>query len=71
MKVEYRGQVDDLTHQSQFVSREELKGFLDMQNKSNNNPPKDPVDRKESDMSIGTQPGEEIMQSHRMIKASE
>jgi len=42
-----------------------------MQDQSNHNPPKDPVDRKESDMSIGTQPGEEIMQGHQMIKASE
>ena len=41
--------------------------FLIMQNQSNNNPPKDPVDRKESDMSIGTHPEEEIMQRHRMI----
>ena len=57
MKVENRGQLEHLTHQSQFVSREELKGFLDMQNKSNNNPPKDLVDHKESDMSADTQPG--------------
>ena len=42
-----------------------------MQNKSDNNPPKDPVDRKESDMSIDTQPGEEFMQMHQMIRASE
>jgi hypothetical protein len=42
-----------------------------MQNHLNNNPPNDPVDRKESDMSIGTQPGEEIMQRHQMIKAPE
>ena len=37
----------------------------------NNNPPKDSVDLRESDMSIGTQPEEEIMERHRMIKASE
>ena len=42
-----------------------------MQNQLNNNPPKDPVDRKESDMGIATQPGEEIMQRHQMIRASE
>ena len=35
-----------------------------MQSLVSNNPPKDPVGRKESDMSIGTQPGEEIMQGH-------
>ena len=63
--------IEDLTHQSQFLSWEELKGFLNMQNQSNNNPPKDPVDRKESDMSIGTHPGEEFMQGHQMIRASE
>ena len=42
-----------------------------MQGRPDNNPPKGPMDRKESDMSIDTQPGEEIMQRHRMIKASE
>ena len=42
-----------------------------MQGQSNINPPKDPVDRKESDMSIDTQPGEENMQKHQMIRASE
>jgi len=42
-----------------------------MQGQSDINPPKDPVDRKESDMSIGTQPGEEIMQRHQMIRAPE
>ena len=47
------------------------QGFSNMQGQSNINPPKDPVDRKESDMSIGTQPEEDIMERHRMIKASE
>ena len=47
------------------------QGFLNMQNQSDNNPPKDPVDRKESDMSIGTQPGEAIMQGHQMIREYE
>ena len=47
------------------------QGFLNMQNRSNNNPSKDPVDRKEADMSIGTQPGEEVMQRHQMIRESE
>jgi hypothetical protein len=42
-----------------------------MQGQSNNNPPKDPVDRKESDMSIDTQPGEEFMQMHQVIRAPE
>ena len=42
-----------------------------MQNQSNNNPLKDPVDRMESDMSTGTQPEEEIMEMHWMIKAFE
>ena len=53
--------VEDTTRQCQFVSMEELKGFRICKTQSNNNPPKDPVDRKESDMSNGTQPGEEIM----------
>ena len=38
---------------------------MNMQNQLNNNPPKDPVDRKESDMSTGTQPGEEVKQGIR------
>ena len=42
-----------------------------MQGQSNINPPNDPVDRQESDMSIGSQPEEEIMERHRMIKTSE
>src|ERR1044071_8794768 len=46
------------------------QGFLNMKNQSNNNPPKDPVDRKESDLTIDTQPGKEFMQRHQMIKAS-
>ena len=32
------------------------QGFFEYAKPVNNNPPKDPVDRKESDMSIGTQP---------------
>ena len=42
-----------------------------MQDQPNNNPPKDLVDRKESDVSIGTQPEEERSQRHQMIEASE
>ena len=59
-----------MTRQSQFVSRENSR-VLEYARPVNNNPPKDLVDRKESDMSIGTQPEEEIMKMHRMIKASE
>jgi hypothetical protein len=41
-----------------------------MQERSDNNPPKDPADRKESDVSIDVQPEEEIMQRHRIIEIS-
>ena len=75
-----RGRSSDVENRSQnrgFDSPKSIRitgrtqGFLNMQNQSNNNPPKDPVDRKESDMSIGTQPAEEIMRRHQMIRASE
>ena len=42
-----------------------------MQDQPNNNPPKDLVDRKESDVSIGTQPEKETMRRHRIIETSE
>ena len=45
--------------------------FFEYAKSVDNNSPKDPVDRKEADMSIGTQPGEKVMQRHQMIRASE
>ena len=51
--------------------RGELKGFRTHKTSQIINPLKDPVDRKESVMSIGTQPEEEIMERQWMIKASE
>ena len=59
-----------MTRQCQFISGENSR-VLEYARPVNNNPPKDPVDCEESDMSIGTQPEEEIMERHRMIKASE
>ena len=42
--------------------RGRTQGFENMQERSDNNPPNDLVDRKESDVSIYVQPEEEIMQ---------
>ena len=65
LKVEYRGQSRGYDSPKSVRIKGRTRGVLNMQDQSNNNPPKDPVDRKESDMSIGTQPGEETMQGNR------
>ena len=70
-KVEYRDQSRGYDSPKSVRIKGRTQGFLNMQGQSNNNPPKDPMDRKESDMSIGTQPGKKIMQRHHMIRASE
>ena len=42
-----------------------------MLERSNNNPQKDLADRKESDVSIDTQPEEERMQGYQIIEATD
>ena len=70
MKVEYQGQSRGYDSPKLVRIKGRTRGFLNMQNQLSNNPPKDPVDRKESNMSIGTQLGEEFMQRHQMIRVS-
>ena len=50
--------------------RGRTQGFENMQERSDNNPPKDLADRKETDLSIYVQPEEEIMPRHRIIEKS-
>ena len=50
--------------------RGRTQGFENMQEWSDNNPPKDVADRKETDLSIYVQPEEEIMPRHRIIEKS-
>jgi len=50
--------------------RGRTQGFENMQEWSDNNPPKDLADRKETDLSIYVQPEEEIMPRHRIIEKS-
>src|ERR1043165_9196161 len=63
LKFKYRGPSRgyDLAKLVRIKGR--TRGFFNRHDQSSNDPPKDPVDRKESDMSIDTQPGEEFMQS--------
>jgi hypothetical protein len=51
--------------------RGRTKGFENMQERSDNNPPKDLADRIRADVSIGTQSEEEGMQRHQIIETSE
>src|SRR4051812_26390200 len=62
LKLEYRGQRRGYDSAKANSYQGKNSRVLKYARPVNNNPPKDPVDRKESDMSIDTQPGEEFMQ---------
>ena len=62
-----------LSRGKEGVSHHEFNRHMEgaMHDQSNNNPPKDLVDRKGSEVSIGTHPEEERVQRHQMTGASE
>ena len=51
--------------------KERTQGYENMQERSDNNPPKDLADRKGSNVSNGTQPEEETMQRHGIIETKD
>ena len=51
--------------------KERTPGFENMQEWSDNNPPKDLADRKGSNVSNGTQPEEETMKGDQIMETTE
>ena len=51
--------------------KERTPGFENMQERSDNNPPKDLADRKGHNVSNSTQPKEETMQRHGIIETTD
>ena len=66
-KVEHGSQSRGYNLPKALCIRGRTQGFENMQERSDNNPPNDLVDRQESDVSIYVQPEEEIMQRHQIM----
>ena len=63
-------EADDTIYQRHYVSEEKLTRLLYMKDAVGQNPTKDLVVHKGSDVSIGTQPEEERMQGGQIIETT-
>ena len=65
------GKAEDTIYQRHYVSDERLTSLMNMKDGVGQNPTKDLVVQKGSDVSIGTQPKEERMQGDQIIETTD